>query len=58
MNIHIPLTDDELFKELMELEACLPWNIEDMPVGWPYPQVAQLLTPHTYVVPAQSARVH
>ena len=50
----IVIGEDEI---LRELEACMPWDIEALQIGWPYPQVAVLLSAHSFVI-GGSGTVH
>jgi hypothetical protein len=53
----VVIGEEELLRELQELADYWPWDLSDLRVGWPYPQVARLLTPYTFVVPG-NAQVH
>lgn len=55
----IVANEDELMRELTEMAHYWPWDIADLRVGFPYPQVAAISRNCTvFVREAASARVH
>lgn len=60
MQAIIPMSEADLMRELEQIaEDCLPWQLDALPVGWPYPQVAKLSPACTVLVgESASARTH
>lgn len=55
-----PMSEADLLRELeLIAEDCIPWGLEALPVGWPYPQVAKLSPGCTVIVSERgSMRLH